>query len=256
MRKPLREKRRLFVTIRKSNAYKLGPGPGSVNESLEMKCVNKPNVASVNACLGPAARTPEEYFAVYQQTVANLPYPDMEKAIREIMAAYERGSSIFTFGNGGSAALASHFACDLSKGTLIGENGEKRFRVIALTDNCALITAWANDHGYDQIFAQQLKNLVAAGDLVFAISGSGSSPNVLEGLEVAHSHGARTIGLTGFDGGKMKGMCDVCVVLPSHNMQIIEDFHLSVTHAISSVIRRKVFEGLAVQRMAVSGMAG
>jgi D-sedoheptulose 7-phosphate isomerase len=220
-----------------------------------MLCVDKLNFASSQSCSGPLARTPQEYYAAYQHVVANIPYQDMDSAINEILSAYQRRASIFTFGNGGSAALASHFACDLGKGTLTSGNGQKRFRVIALTDNIPLMTAWANDHGYDQIFAQQLQNLVAAGDVAFAISGSGNSPNVLRALEVAKDHGDHTIGLTGFEGGKMKSLCDVCVILPSNNMQIIEDFHLSVTHAISSVIWRKVLDGLPVQRMAASGMA-
>jgi phosphoheptose isomerase len=217
--------------------------------------VDKPNSSPLHTGSWPNACTPQEYFSAYEEMVANLPYQQIDRAIGEIMSAYERGASIFTIGNGGSAALASHFACDLGKGTVVSENGEKRFRVIALTDNIPLMTAWANDHGYEQVFAQQLQNLVVPGDLAFAISGSGNSPNVLRGLEMARSRGARTVGLTGFEGGKMKNLCDVCVVLPSNNMQIIEDFHLSVTHAISSVIRRKMLDGLRVHRMAATGMA-
>jgi D-sedoheptulose 7-phosphate isomerase len=220
-----------------------------------MRCVHKPNSVKVQSCLGAGAQNPEEYFAAYQHMLAHLPYQEIERAIQEMMDAYERGASIFTFGNGGSASLASHFACDLGKGTVVSDNGHKRFRVIALTDNIPLMTAWANDNCYDQIFAQQLQNFVASGDLAVAISGSGNSPNVLRGLELARHHGARTVGLTGFDGGKMKSLCDVCVILPSNNMQIIEDFHLSVTHAISSVIRGRVLEGLYVERMAATGMA-
>ena len=125
---------------------------------------------------------------------------------------------------------------------------QKRFRVISLTDSVPSITAWANDHGYEHVFAEQLENLVESEDVVFAISGSGNSPNVLRALEVAKDHGARTIGLTGFEGGKMKNLCDVCVILPSDNMEVIEDFHLSMTHAISSVIRRRIFEGAPSRR--------
>jgi D-sedoheptulose 7-phosphate isomerase len=217
--------------------------------------VDKPNSAPLHSGSWPCARTPQEYFAAYEEMVANLPYQQIDGAIGEIMGAYDRGANIFTIGNGGSAALASHFACDLGKGTVVSENGEKRFRVIALTDNIPLMTAWANDHGYEQVFAQQLQNLVVAGDLAFAISGSGNSPNVLRGLEMARSRGARTVGLTGFEGGQMKSLCDVCVVLPSNNMQIIEDFHLSVTHAMASVIRQRLLDGLCVHRMAATGMA-
>jgi D-sedoheptulose 7-phosphate isomerase len=192
---------------------------------------------------------------MYQQVVANLPHEEIDQVINELMQAYEHGKNIFMFGNGGSASLASHFACDLGKGTVISENGQKRFRVLALTDNIPLMTAWANDSCYDQIFAEQLRNFVASGDVVLAISGSGNSPNVLRGLEVARSHGARTIGLTGFEGGKMKSLCNICVVLRSDNMQVIEDFHLSMTHAIFSVIRLRVSERLDVQRLATTGTA-
>ena len=105
-----------------------------------------------------------------------------------------------------------------------------------------LMTAWANDSSYERIFSEQLQNLLCAGDVAFAISGSGNSPNVLAGLRVARAAGAVTIGLTGFQGGKMKALCDHCVVVPSSNMQIIEDFHLSVSHAIFSVIRDRIAE--------------
>ena len=217
--------------------------------------MDKTNSTPLRSCSGQSARTPQEYYAEHQRVVANLPYQEMDAAIKEILAAHERGASIFTFGNGGSAALASHFACDLGKGTLGSHNGQKRFRVISLTDNIPLLTAWANDHGYDQVFAQQLENFVVSSDLVFAISGSGNSSNVLRALEVARRHGARTIGLTGYDGGKMKSLCHVCVILPSDNMQIIEDFHLSITHAISSVIRRKISDRSQAQRMRAIAMA-
>ena len=217
--------------------------------------MNKLNFPTQQSHLGLSARTPQEYYAAHQFVAARLPYEDVNAAINEILSAHERGAGIFTLGNGGSAALASHFACDLGKGTLVHNKSKKRFRVISLADNIPLITAWANDHGYEHIFAEQLENLVESDDLVFAISGSGNSPNVLRALEVAKNHGARTIGLTGFEGGKMKGLCDVCVILPSDNMEVIEDFHLSMTHAISSVIRRRILEGAPVQRTAATVMA-
>lgn len=217
--------------------------------------MDKLHPVPIRACSVPAIRSSRDYFGMYQQVVANLPHEEIDQVINELMQAYEHGKNIFMFGNGGSASLASHFACDLGKGTVISENGQKRFRVLALTDNIPLMTAWANDSCYDQIFAEQLRNFVASGDVVLAISGSGNSPNVLRGLEVARSHGARTIGLTGFEGGKMKSLCNICVVLRSDNMQVIEDFHLSMTHAIFSVIRLRVSERLDVQRLATTGTA-
>ncbi|HKV77307.1 MAG TPA: SIS domain-containing protein [Candidatus Sulfotelmatobacter sp.] len=217
--------------------------------------MNKLNFPTQQSHLGLSARTPQEYYAAHQFVTARLPYQDIDAAINEISSAHERGASIFTLGNGGSAALASHFACDLGKGTLVHNKSKKRFRVISLTDNVPLITAWANDHGYEHVFAEQLENLIESGDVVFAISGSGNSPNVLRALEVAKRSCARTIGLTGFEGGSMKSLCDVCMILPSNDMQVIEDFHLSVTHAISSVIRRRICEGDPVQRIAATVMA-
>lgn len=222
--------------------------------------MNRLNFPAQQSNLAPSARTPQEYYAAHQFVTARLPYQDINAAINELLSAHERGASVFTLGNGGSASLASHFACDLGKGTLVQPNSKKRyskkrFRVISLADNIPLLTAWANDRGYEHVFAEQLENLVESNDVVFAISGSGNSPNVIRALEVARHHGARTIGLTGFEGGKMKSLCDVCVILPSDNMQVIEDFHLSMTHAISSVIRRRIFEGAPVQRIAAGVMA-
>ena len=155
-----------------------------------------------------------------------------------LLRAYDAERIVYLFGNGGSAALASHFACDLGKGTLNGS--AKRFRVMALTDNVPLITAWANDSEYEDIFAQQLASFIQEDDVAFAISGSGNSPNVLRALEVAKQAGGITVGLTGFSGGKMKDLCDFCVIVPSDNMQIIEDLHLCIAHAVFSSIRRKL----------------
>ena len=117
------------------------------------------------------------------------------------------------------------------------------------------MTAWANDEGYEHVFSEQLKNFVAPGDVVFALSCSGDSPNVLEALKTAREAGAVTVGSAGYEGGRMKALCDICVILPSDNMQIIEDFHLSVTHAISCTIRQKVLQGVHAREMSATGMA-
>jgi D-sedoheptulose 7-phosphate isomerase len=188
----------------------------------------------------PPIMSAREYFGMYEGVVSQLPYATIDAIVDELMVRYEQGRTVFLFGNGGSAALASHLACDLGKGTLVNRDGQTRFRVVALTDNIPLMTAWANDASYERIFAEQLQNLVYPGDVAFAISGSGNSPNVLAGLQVAREVGAVTIGLSGFQGGKMKALCDHCAVVPSDNMQIIEDFHLSVAHAMFSVIRDRI----------------
>ena len=178
------------------------------------------------------------YFQRYSSIVGKLPYEVIDAVTDVFWDAYQRDQVLFVFGNGGSAALASHSACDFGKGTVV--NGNRRFRVMSLTDNVPLMTAWANDQRYEDIFAEQLRTFVRSGDVVFAISGSGNSANVLNGLQVARDSGAQTVGLTGFKGGKMKVLCDQCVVIPSDNMQLIEDFHIAVTHSIFTTLKKRM----------------
>jgi D-sedoheptulose 7-phosphate isomerase len=178
------------------------------------------------------------YFDDVIQTIGKMPIATIEEIVTALMEAYESSRTIYLFGNGGSAALASHFACDLGKGASNGSS--KRFQALAFTDNVPMMTAWANDARYEDIFAEQLINFVRRDDITFAISGSGNSPNVLKALKVAREAGAFTIGLTGFQGGDMKDLCDLCLTVPSENMQIIEDLHLSVTHAVFTALRAKI----------------
>ena len=176
------------------------------------------------------------YTTSLQNVLNRLPFADIVRTVEEILAAGERGRTIFILGNGGSAATASHFACDLAKGTQ--RPGTRPFRVMALTDNVPLITAWANDTAYDRIFAEQLRPLVQSGDLVIGISGSGNSPNVLEAMRLAREAGARTMGWTGFRGGRLRELVDQCVVVPSESMEQIEDVHLILEHAVCTTLRK------------------
>jgi D-sedoheptulose 7-phosphate isomerase len=178
------------------------------------------------------------YLEELSTTIRQLPVPTIDRLANVFLSAYDQGKTIFLFGNGGSASLASHMTCDLGKGTAPATG--QRLRAVALTDNVALITAWANDTRYEGIFAEQLRNLLRAGDVAFAISASGNSPNVLAALSFARQAGAATAGITGFEGGEMKSLCDVCVVVPSDNMQIIEDLHLSIAHAVFRVVRHGI----------------
>jgi D-sedoheptulose 7-phosphate isomerase len=180
------------------------------------------------------------YLDELSTAIQRLPLPSIDDLVHEFLRAYDRGRTIFLFGNGGSASLASHMACDFGKGTA-PTNG-KRLRALALTDNLALITAWANDTRYENIFVEQLETLLEPGDVACAISASGNSPNVLAALSFARRAGARTAGITGFEGGKMKPLCDVCVVVASANMQIIEDLHLAIAHAVFRVLRQEIQE--------------
>jgi D-sedoheptulose 7-phosphate isomerase len=178
------------------------------------------------------------YLEELSATIPQLPVAAIDGVVRLFLRAYENGRTIYLFGNGGSASLASHMTCDLGKGTAPAAG--KRLRAVALTDNLALITAWANDTRYENIFAEQLENLLEPGDVAFAISGSGNSPNVLAALHYARRVGAATAGIAGFQGGQMKFLCDVCVVVPSDNMQIIEDLHLSVAHSVFRALRHEI----------------
>src|SRR5579864_6554668 len=178
------------------------------------------------------------YFDEVVNTIGKMPIATIERIVGVLMSAYQSSRMVYVFGNGGSAALASHFACDLGKGAANGS--AKRFQVLAFTDNVPLMTAWANDARYEDIFAEQLSNFVRPDDIAFAISCSGKSANVLKALKVARQAGAFTIGLTGFKGGDMTHLCDLCLVIPSDNMQIIEDLHLSVTHAVFTALRAKI----------------
>lgn len=177
----------------------------------------------------------KQYFDELQRVANNLCHDGVNQIAEALVKAYVRERTVFTFGNGGSASLASHLACDLGKGTAYC-NGGKRLRVLALTDNLPTLTAWANDSDYEDVFSEQLRNFVRPEDVAFAISGSGNSKNVLNALQVAREAGARTLGISGFQGGEMKSLCDICVIVPSNNMQIIEDLHLAIAHSIFRIV--------------------
>lgn len=157
------------------------------------------------------------------------------RIIPVLLEARAHDRTIYFFGNGGSASTASHFVCDIGKATIRGDG--KRFRCVALVDNVESLTAWANDAEYARVFSEQLATLAHPGDVAFGISGSGNSPNVLRAMEVARPMGLRTIGLTGMGGGKLQGLVEIPVVVPSNNMQHIEDVHLLVGHLLTSYLR-------------------
>lgn len=155
--------------------------------------------------------------------------------------ARANNKQIFFMGNGGSASTASHFVCDLGKGTIV--EGYPRFKALSLSDNIPLMLAWGNDSHYDDIFVEQMKNLLHEGDVVVGISGSGNSGNVIKAMEYANANGAVTVGLTGFDGGKLKDIASLVFVVPIHYMQKIEDIHMLVDHLVTSLIREEQMAG-------------
>jgi D-sedoheptulose 7-phosphate isomerase len=177
-----------------------------------------------------------KYLRGLMPVLEQLPVSAIDEVVSHLLHAYQHNRTVYLFGNGGSAALASHAACDLGKGTAVST--QKPFRVVSLTDNMPLISAWANDVGYEEVFAAQLRPFIEPGDIAFAISGSGNSPNVLNALRAAQEAGGFNIGLTGLGGGKMKLLCDRCITIPSENMQHIEDAHMCVMHAVFVAVRQ------------------
>lgn len=180
------------------------------------------------------------YFTQLQATLDLMATEPIDEAIRTLHQARQNGRKVFIMGNGGSASTASHFVCDLAKNTRHPDWPD--YRVVGLTDNMALVTAYANDEGYENAFARQLASLVEPEDVVIAISASGNSPNVLRAIELAKERAALTIGLTGFNAGKLGPMVDLHVHVPSDCIEHVEDIHLVLEHLITKALREMVWE--------------
>jgi D-sedoheptulose 7-phosphate isomerase len=152
-----------------------------------------------------------------------------------LLDARESGAHIFFIGNGGSAATASHFANDVAIGC---RSWDKPFRAMSLNDNVPVMTALANDYGYEEIFVRQLQTLMRPGDVVVAISASGNSPNIVKAIEYANANGAVTVGLTAFDGGALKRLSKVNVHVPTEKGEYgpAEDGHMILDHLIGAYL--------------------
>jgi len=183
-----------------------------------------------------------DYFNSIKRILDNIPAEKVERISEILLEAYKNGRQVFIMGNGGSAATASHFACDLGKGTTQGHifQNKKRFRVISLNDNTPLVTALSNDCGYDAVFTEQLTNLINKGDIVIALSASGNSKNIINAVKYAKSKGATTIAFTGFGGGKLKTISDEHLISDSNEFGPVEDSHLILEHLICDYIRKKL----------------
>lgn len=153
---------------------------------------------------------------------------NIAKAIEMLKEAHKAKRKVFVLGNGGSAATANHFVCDLGKNAI--KDDENRFKIISLSDNICSITAYGNDISYDSVFAEQLKNLIEHKDLLICVSASGNSPNVLKAVEYARKKEAAIIGITGFDGGKLKELSDININVCSSSYEKVEDMHLIIMH--------------------------
>jgi D-sedoheptulose 7-phosphate isomerase len=187
--------------------------------------------------------SPREYAGRLQEIVSRLPFEDVTRIADVLFQAYQDDRTVFVFGNGGSAALASHVACDLGKGLTplpaANHPGARRLRILSLTDNLPMISAWANDASYEDVFARQLENFVRPGDVAFGLSGSGNSPNILKALRLAHEKQAVTVGFSG-EGGGMIALLDRAAVVPSRHMQLVEDCQLIMMHMVFLNLRGRI----------------
>jgi D-sedoheptulose 7-phosphate isomerase len=152
--------------------------------------------------------------------------------------AYRDDRAVFLIGNGGSAATASHMACDLGKGATVP--GKRRVRVLSLTDNVAWMTALGNDLSYEKLFTEQLANLARAGDVLVVFTASGNSPNILDALRWARERGLVTVAILGFEGGAAAGLAEHVVLFRSRNYGFVEDAHLILEHALSQWLRQRI----------------
>ena len=180
----------------------------------------------------------KDYLDELKKSIDSLKISDLKEIVQILYQAYQQNKQIFIFGNGGSAATASHFVCDLAKGTIA--KGKKRFKVMGLNDNIPLLTAWANDVSYEECFKEPLINFLQEGDIVIAFSASGNSKNVLEAVKYANYRKAITLGFTGFKGGELAKITHKSIIVKSGNMERIEDIHLILEHMIKTYLKEVI----------------
>ena len=175
------------------------------------------------------------YAAAINDVMSRLDAAQFEKIIAILTTAYKNDKQVFIAGNGGSAGTANHFVCDFGKNAVPFQGtgpGRRRFRIISVSDNVEKISALGNDIAFEEIFRQQLINLMREGDVLIAVSASGNSPNIVRACEYAKEMKSQIIVLAGFDGGKIKKFADAAIVAPLESYEQIEDIHLVVLHMI------------------------
>ncbi len=189
----------------------------------------------------------DTFLTQMTDAIQSVSASDIDAAIELLFDTWQSGGTVYIAGNGGSASTASHFACDLAKWTI--SEGKKRFRVMALTDNMPHFSALMNDEGTASVFSEQLIPFIDAGDLLILISvhgGSGAgnagtwSQNLLRALTLAHNAGARCLGFSGFDGGALQQMADVCITVPVQSTPHVESVHVALEHLICDCLRQRI----------------
>tara|TARA_Y100000310_G_scaffold262419_1_gene272092 strand:- start:15469 stop:16080 length:612 start_codon:yes stop_codon:yes gene_type:complete len=189
----------------------------------------------------------KKYFSDMKEVIEKLSMDDIDKVIDILFEAWKNGNKVYTMGNGGSASTATHLAADLAKSAIV--KGKKRFKVIGLTDNIPLMSAWTNDNGFENLFTGQLENLIEPGDVLIGFSvhggaGSGNagawSQNLLKAMKFTKEKGGKNIGFSGFDGGLFKEFADACVVVPINSTPQVEAFHVVLHHLIVFGLKEKI----------------
>lgn len=193
----------------------------------------------------------DEYFSKTSSLIGKISRDKIEKVVETLYHAWEKDAQVFIMGNGGSASTASHFVCDLAKGTIVKD--KKRFKVASLVDNVPLVSSWTNDSGFGSIFAEQLRPWLKEGDVLIGVSvhgGSGKgesgpwSQNLVKAMNLAKERKAKIIAFSGFDGGAMKEMADICITIPINSeplgTPLVESFHVLIHHLVGSALKQKI----------------
>ncbi|HXW78244.1 MAG TPA: SIS domain-containing protein [Acidimicrobiales bacterium] len=185
---------------------------------------------------GAASPYVDAYFDEWAGAAGSIDQSKLDEAATILLEAYSAGAHVFSCGNGGSASIANHLECDHLKG--VRTRTDLAPRVHSLSANIELITAVANDIGYEDVFVYQLQSHARPGDVLVAISSSGRSPNIIRALTWARDNDLRTIALTGFSGGEARSAADVALHVDSTNYGIIEDLHQTMMHALAQYVRQ------------------
>ena len=198
---------------------------------------NVENISSESKSFGEFFRKYTDYFC---RVLGKIDPRQVAVLVATIEETSAKGKSVFLCGNGGSAAMASHYTIDLLNVNR-DRPGKKPIKALSLSDNLSVVTALGNDHGYDQVFVKQLERYLTPGDVVIAISSSGNSPNVLNAVRFANREGATSVGIVGFDGGELKKLCKVCIHIetPKGEYGPVEDATMFLDHLITTYLAQK-----------------
>lgn len=190
---------------------------------------------------GPGGLGVKDFARWYRErTIEQWNRLDLD-ALARVAAVVERaqaaGRFVWVCGNGGSAAISAHVGCDFGKTAAVP--GAKRLKCVSLADNTAYMTAIGNDLSFDETFSRQLENVVAKDDVVFLVSGSGNSRNLIAAAKLARERGAKVVSLLGFDGGRLKALSDEVLLIPSDQYGVIEDMHMAVAHVVTFYLKQR-----------------